>query len=233
MTDAHQPHATTRGSVTRRRRRERQLVVFGVLIIVLTALTIASLAIYNGNASGPFKAAIHTPAGEFEADTTLVCPPSNTTPLPAEEVVVRVDNATDAQGLAGTTATALESRGFVVSGAQNWSRSYDGNVEILFGSQGVVHAYTLALQFDNVELTLDSRSDITLDLILGAEYVETPGLRSALAPELDPDVALAAGEACLPVDVVEPQLAPGDLPANPLATASPEPSAEPSEGGDE
>ncbi|WP_062077064.1 LytR C-terminal domain-containing protein [Demequina globuliformis] len=234
MTDAQHPDATPRGSVTRRRRRERQLLVFGIAIIVLTALTIAALAIFRGDAQGPFNAAIHTPAGAFEADTTLVCPPAGATPLPAEEVVLRVSNATDVAGLAGTTATALESRGFLVTGTQNWNREFTGGVEILFGSAGVHQAYTLSVQFDDVELTLDNRDDITLDLILGDEYGEDPGLREALSPELDPDLQLSAQAECLPADLIQPQLAPGVLPENPLATASPSP--EPSgdgEGGDE
>ncbi|WP_061961163.1 LytR C-terminal domain-containing protein [Demequina flava] len=223
MTDAPTPGAKS-ASVTRRRRRERQLIVFGIALILLTALTIAALAIYRGDADGPFTAAIHTPAGEFEVDTELVCPPAGVTPLPAEEVVVRVNNATDAQGLAGTTATALESRGFLVTGTQNWPRTYTDTVEILFGENGVHQAYTLAVQFDGAELTLDTRDDITLDLILGDAYAESPGLREALSTELDPDLELAAQAECLPADLIEAQLAPAELPDNPLAEASPSPS---------
>ncbi|WP_161794214.1 LytR C-terminal domain-containing protein [Demequina sediminicola] len=230
MTDAPTPGKVKPASVTRRRRRERQLVVFGVVIIVLTALTIASLAIYRGSADGPFSVAIHTPAGVIKTESNLVCPPPDTKPVAADQVVVRVNNATETSGLAGTTATALDSRGFRVVGSQNWSRTYDGTVRILFGENGVAEAYTLALQFTAAELTLDQREDVTLDLILGEAYATSPGLRSESAPELDPELNLSASETCLPVDGVEARLAPGDLPANPLATISPEPSPEPSEG---
>lgn len=234
MNDAPTP-GTKSAAVVRRRRRERQLIVFGVTLIVLAALTIAALAIYGGRASGPFTAAIHTPAGQFEVDTDLVCPPPDATPLAADQVVVRVNNATDAQGLAGTTATALESRGFLVTGAQNWHSGYKDSVEILFGANGVHHAYTLAVQFENPELTLDTRDDITLDLILGDAYAENPGLRAALSPELDPELVLSAQADCLPASVIEAQLAPADLPENPLAevSPSPEPSGEGDDEGDE
>ncbi|WP_143340450.1 LytR C-terminal domain-containing protein [Demequina sp. NBRC 110057] len=218
-------------SVTRRRRRERQIIVFGVLIIVIVAIGVAAAAVFRGDAEGPLSAGFTTPVGEFESDVTLVCPPDGAMPLSYDQVVVRVDNGTDISGLAGTTAGQLESRGFTVVGTTNWSRSYDDYVQILFGADGVQQAYTLATQFEAstdaaVELVLDNRDGITLDLVLGTQFSEAPNLRDALAPELDMELPLTAGAECLPVNLVEPRPAPNVLPENPLAEASPSPSAE-------
>ena len=226
-------------SVARRRRRERQIIVFGVLAIVLAAMAVAALAVVRGDAEGPFASSFTTPASEFQSDVTLVCPPDGALPLPYEEVVVRVNNGTEQSGLAGTTATSLEARGFLISGSTNWARGYDDYVQILFGEQGVQQAYTLATQFDapegsTVELVLDNREDITVDLILGDVYVENQGLRDALSPELDMDLPLSAGAECLPANLVRARPAPNVLPENPLATAEPsaEPSAEPEGDGE-
>ncbi|GMA35982.1 hypothetical protein GCM10025876_21860 [Demequina litorisediminis] len=91
-------------SVTRRRRRERQIIVFGVIAIILAAIAVASAAVFRGDADGPFSAAFTTPAGEFESDVTLVCPPADAMPLEYDQVVVRVNNGTDTSGLASTAA---------------------------------------------------------------------------------------------------------------------------------
>lgn len=219
-------------SVTRRRRRERQIIVFGVIAIILAAIAVASAAVFRGDADGPFSAAFTTPAGEFESDVTLVCPPADAMPLEYDQVVVRVNNGTDTSGLASTAANQLGSRGFLVTGSTNWARGYGDYVQILFGAEGVQQAYTLATQFDatseqKVDLVLDNREGTTVDLVLGTQYAENPKLRDALAPELDMDLVLTAQAECLPANLVNARPAPKTLPDNPLATASPEPSASP------
>ena len=184
------------------------------------------MAVYRGDVEGPFSEAFHTPVGEFESDIELACPPSNATPLEYSQVVVRVNNGTDVSGLAGNTASTLEGRGFVVTGAVNWSRDYSGTVRILYGEQGLQHAYTLATHFTDADLVLDTRDDITLDLILGDRFGESPQLRELLSPELDMELPLSPSGECLPVTLIDAQPAPRTLPENPLAEA--EPSASPS-----
>lgn len=217
----------SRREAVRRHRRERQIVVFGVVVIALGALAIAAAAVYRGDAPGVFSQPIHTPAGDFESDVRLVCPASDSTALPYGEVVVRVNNGTQVNGLAGNVRTTLEGRGFLVSGAQNWPRSYSGTALIYHGAAGVQQAYTLGTQFESFVLVLDNRPDITLDLVVGEAFGENPQLRGPLEPELDPEYRLAPYGECLPANLVEAEPAPRNLPANPLA--DPEPTATPDE----
>ncbi|MFV0633932.1 LytR C-terminal domain-containing protein [Demequina sp.] len=210
----------------RRHRRERQIAVFGVMLIALAALFFAAFAVYQGRAEGPFSAAFNTPAAELE-EIDLVCPASGSLPLDPGQVVVRVNNATDTSGLAGSVSSTLDGRGFVTVGTANWNRDYEDYVQIRFGADGVQQAYTLARQFNEAELVLDSREGITVDLILGDEFAEAPQLREPLAPELDPDVVLTADGECRSASLVDAEPAPRILPENPLAEASPTPSPEP------
>lgn len=219
MNDAKPRRATSRRDVVRRRRRERQIVVFGVSVIALGALAVTAAAIYRGDAPGLFDQAINSPASDYETDVTLVCPPVDTVPLPANEVVVRVNNATNISGLAGTTSRTLQGRGFVTVGTANWSRDFEGSVAVHFGSEGVREAYTVARHFTTVDYVLDTREGPTVDVVLGDEFAETPRLRELLEPELDPELRLAAPGECLPVTLVVAEPAPRVLPNNPLADA--------------
>ncbi|GIG54966.1 LytR C-terminal domain-containing protein [Demequina activiva] len=223
-----------RRKAVRRHRRERQLVVFGVIIIAIAALTFAASAVYRGEVDGPFDAQFNTPDSGLAEDVTLVCPPpanpadeTADKPLNPGEVVVRVNNGTEVPGLAGTTQSTLDGRGFVTVGTANWPRPYDGIALIYFGESGVQHAYTLARQFQDAELVLDQRPDITLDLVVGQGFADNPVLREPLAPELSPELALSADGECRPAGLVVAVPAPRTLPENPLAEASPTPSPEP------
>ncbi len=226
MSQAQTSADAKRRKAVRRRRRERQIIVFGVAAILIAAITFAAAAVYRGEAEGPFSNAFHTPAGEFESDITLACPPSGAVPLAYEEVVVRVANGAGVSGLAGDIAETLESRGFVVVGAMNAPRAYGDHVRILYGEEGLQHAYTVATQFDQVDMVLDTREDITVDLVLGEQFAEEPRLRELLSPDLSPDLALVARAECLPINLIVAQPAPRTLPENPLAEASPSPSPE-------
>src|SRR5690554_3434402 len=189
--------------------------------------------VYQGEAEGPFGAEFHTPIGEFESDVKLACPVSESEPLPYEEVVVRVSNATQTSGLGGSVAETLRGRNFEVVNTTNWSRGYGDYVQILYGREGLQHAYTLATHFDRVDLVLDTREDITLDLVLGEQFAADPGLREMLSPELDANLALAARGECLPLHLITAQPAPRTLPENPLAEDEPDAEASPDAEADE
>lgn len=224
-----------RRKAVRRHRRERQTVVFGIALIGLAAVGFAAAVVYQGEAEGPFAAEFHTPVGEFESDVSLACPAPGSNPLPYEEVVVRVSNGTQVSGLAGSVGETLEGRGFEVVDTMNWSRAYGDHIQILYGREGLQHAYTLATHFDQVDLVLDSREDITLDLVLGEQFAVDPALREMLSPELDSELPLAARGECLPAHLIQAQLAPRTLPDNPFAEPEPEasPDAEAEEGDGE
>jgi len=222
VTAAGTPQGSRRKAV-RRHRRERQVLVFGVLLMVIAAISFVAYGVYRGEVEGPFKAEFVSTDSEFTSDITLVCPPSGSMPLEPGEVAVRVLNGTDRPGIAGTTLADLEGRGFVPLAATNWSRDYKFSARIMFGATGVQKAYTLALQFPSHELVLDTRDNATVDVVLGDEF---QGIVEQLDPGLDPDIPLAANQPCLPVNQVDPEPAPRIYPADPLAP--PEPSTSPS-----
>ena len=224
MTAAGTPQGSRRKAV-RRHRRERQVLVFGLLTIGIVAVTFIAMGMYNGTIAGPFNAGFVTPKADFTSSITVACPPANSLPLKTSQVAVRVLNGTSKDGLASTTLEDLEGRGFVSLGANNWSRPYDKTARIMFGETGVQKAYTLALQFSDVEMVLDTRTNATVDVVLGATFKELVG---QLDPQLDPTVQLTANVPCLPVSQVEPEPAPRIYPKDPLAPESPTPTPSPS-----
>ncbi len=214
----------------RRSRRERQIAIFGVLVIGLGAAAIFSVAVYNGQVDGPFSAPLVTPEGGVNVDdVSLACPPDGAFAASADTVVVRVNNASDVNGLAGGVEDILDGRGFVTVGAVNWTTSSvdeEVAVEIHYGAQGLLAAYTLDRHFEGAALVLDNRADATVDLVLGDAYNPEETLVSAADVSAMADIELTASGECLPVNLVSTVPAPRELPDNPLATASPTPSPE-------
>lgn len=228
MTAAGTPQGNRRKAV-RRHRRERQFLVFGLLLIGLGFVAFLAFGVYKGEVKGPFNAAFVTPAAGFTSDIELVCPPPSSFPLEPSQVAVRVMNATEREGIAAGALGVLEGRGFVPLGATNWNQKYKGVARIMFGTEGVQKAYTVALQFPESELVLDDRKNATVDVVLGDNYT---ALVLQIDPRLDPTVQLSADSQCLPVSQVEPKPAPHNYPKDPLApepSESPSPSASPSE----
>jgi hypothetical protein len=212
----------TRRELHRRRRRERQYLVFGALTFALGAIAYLAYNIFTGTIEGPFAAPYITVAGNFSSDITLPCPPSDTKPAPAGEVLIRVRNSTDRQGLASTTLSDLVGRGFLNGGANNFSGyEYDGTAQIIFGVDGVREGYTVARHFEDPELILDSRDGAGVDIILGSKFDILVPIYSA---DLDPELILTATAECLPAALITPVLAPRTYPQ-----PSPGPTVEPSE----
>ena len=221
----------TRRDVVRRHRRERQFLVFGLLVGVLIALGAIGLAAYQGRIDSPIDAAFQTPEPDFSTDVTVPCPYSDaerSMPLPPAEVLVRVRNGTDKTGLARDTLEVLTGRGYRGAGATNWdNRTYSDSIRIQFGEDGLRQAYTVARNFPTVEYVLDNREGAVVDIILGATF-EVKQMRPPYAPELDATTALVAPLRCLPLDRVTPQPAPHIIPADPLApVATPTPTPTP------
>ncbi|WP_062294587.1 LytR C-terminal domain-containing protein [Demequina phytophila] len=217
MTERPNARPDARRAKVRRHRRERQIIVFGVLLVLVAFAGVFAAGVYRGDVEGPFSQAFVTPAGAFESDVTLVCPPASSTQVKHSNVGVRVLNGTDTNGLAGAVADDLESRYFVVVSTENWGRTYGDYVRLYFGPDGVRQAYTVALNFDGeVDMVLDNREGTLVDVILGAGFAEDGTLRSTLDPELDTDAVLSANAECLPVSLVTPEPAPRTLPDNPV-----------------
>ena len=164
---------------------ERQAVIFGVLLAALALAGLGAAAMFTGSLNLPVF------AREFEAEPTATasqdpypCPPAGALPVAANQITVKVFNATTRVGLAGATAASLTERGFVVASAENATATYDGTARIIFGVAGVAQAYTLAAHIDGAVLVQDARADASVDLALGAEFAELNPLDTVL---LDPD----------------------------------------------
>jgi hypothetical protein len=234
----------TRREVVRRHRRERQFLVFGILVGLLVTLSVIAYAIYQGRVNSPINYAIVTPPPDFESDIKWPCAPINegndaddpeavqeNLPMSPTQVTVRVLNGTDEQGLASNTLEVLKGRGYVpaASGAAtNWNRTYSETVRIQFGAEGLRQAYTVAANFPVYVMVLDNRAGAVVDIILG-DLFETKDIRPQYAPELDANVELAAPVQCLPIALVQPEPAPRIIPVDPLAPiVTPSPSVTPS-----
>ena len=226
----------TRRDVVRRHRRERQFLVFGLLVGVLVAIFAIGLAVYQNRIDSPIDRAIVTPSAAFETDITVPCPPAdlatgqNLLPLLPSEVSVRVRNSTDVTGLARDTLEVLTGRGYVAAGLPtNWdNRTYAKSIRIQFGVDGLRQAYTVAANFPTVEYVLDNRKGAVVDIILGSTF-DVKNMRPTYAPELDATTPLVGPVRCLPLDRTPQQPAPHIIPVDPLApieTPTPSPSAD-------
>lgn len=214
----------TRREIIRRRRRERQVLFFGLIVIAVSATGVWGYLLFTDRATGIPDKPFTTIQGDFNSDIQLACPPPDSLPLDAGTVVVRVQNGTDVQGLAGRTLENLVGRGFISGGARNWRGDYDEVARIMFGADGVQQAYTVARNFEEYELILDTRKGRTVDVVVGARFDGLVNQRDVIAAA---DTPLTAPARCLQpqfITAVEP--GPATVPDDPTEPeASPSPSA--------
>lgn len=179
----------------RRHMHERQAVVFGVLLAALAVAGVGSAALYTESISLPFLerdfSRLATPSATAEA---VYCPPEGALPVAADQVPVNVLNGAGRSGLAASTATALQQRGFAVAATDNGAAT-PGVGRITSGPNGIAAAYTLRAHLPDAVLTLDAREDASVDLVLGADFAD---LLPAEQVALDPAVPLTGPEGCIP-----------------------------------
>src|SRR6478736_1217547 len=195
----------------RRHTRERQAVVFGVLLGGLAVAAFGAAAVYTGNVSLPFLSRdFSSPEPTGLAAVNSPCPPEGATPVPYGQVTVNVLNGTNRVGLAGDTASALASRGFVVGQQLN-------------ASQMGYTTYTGTAQFDTPQLVLDTRADATVDVVVGSTY---NALVAAADVVLVADQPFAVPEGCIALDQVSPVAQATPPPATEAPAAEEQPAAE-------
>lgn len=189
----------------RRRRRllqTRQTLFFGVLVTLVVLAGITATMIYTGKMDSPLARPISSPSPSPEpvrADEP--CVPDGTLPVPYNQVLLEVQNSTNQVGLAGGAAETLLLRGFTVSGTGNTDSITGTPARILFGSNGVAQAYTLAAHLVDVELVLDTRTSSDITLVLSTGY---NGLTPLDQVDLAPDTDLPPRPGCLPIDQIDP-----------------------------
>jgi hypothetical protein len=124
-----------------------------------------------------------------DADEQQACATAEAAPpsLDPSTVNLRVLNATEEGGLAGTVATALEERGFVVDEIANdqTGRTVTGVGELRHGPRGTDVAEFVRLVVPGAGDYLDTRATAQVDVVIGPDFgtLATPEeVAAALAP---------------------------------------------------
>ena len=191
MSDADRARA-----LRRRHMRERQAVVFGVLLAALAVIGLGAAAVYTGSLSLPFV------EEEFQAEPTptptyraFPCPPEGALPVPYGEITLNVYNSTNTGGLAASTQKAFTDRGFAAGETGN-QPAFVGTAQISFGVSGIAAAYTVAAHVSDPVLVLDGRKTAEVDITLGSQFTAP---LPADEVTLDPETPLVAPKGCTPV----------------------------------
>ena len=185
----------------RRRKHERQALVFGLLIAFLAVSGLAAAAVYTGAVDAPFDRGFSEEEVVRDQVAAQPCLPDGTLPVPYQQITVKVLNATNRSGLAGQVSDALASRSFVISATETQEAKLN-DVRISFGTQGLASAYTLAAQFPTANLFYDAREDASVDVALGESFTElVPAEELGLAA----DSPMASVDGCRSLDSLTPE----------------------------
>ena len=146
----------------RLRKRHRQQITLGVILLMLLATGAIGYAVYSGAIGGP---------APIDVAKLPACPVTAPPPKP-EQVVVNVYNATQRAGLAAKTATSLSLRHFAIRTYANdpKTETIKGTAVIRFGPKGAAGAQLVAVHVEGVKLVNDKRKSAIVDLVLGAGY---------------------------------------------------------------
>jgi LytR cell envelope-related transcriptional attenuator len=173
-------------SVLARRKRRRSLITLAVVVLGLFFAFWYALSYYRADTdvrSGSSPTATCTPF-----DPNVVTPAGTT---------VNVYNATSRNGLAGTTAKSLESRGFVIGKVANdpTKRKTPKVAEVRFGPAGEARAQLVqsTLQ-EGTALVKDKRKDETVDLALGTDFSGLVPAPTPTGPPMCPDPSASPSE---------------------------------------
>ncbi|MHA7133703.1 LytR C-terminal domain-containing protein [Oerskovia turbata] len=209
---------------------ERQAVVFGLLVALLTIAGIGALAVYTGAVEPPFDRAFSSPKVDgVIADADAPCLAADTLPVAYNEVNVRIFNATGKGGLGAANEQVLRNRGFTISLVGNLQTpageaATQHSTQISFGAAGIAHAYTLAAHYKDPVLVLDDRADSTVDLVLGKNFVNLVDDELVVT---DPTVPLTNPAKCVALETITPKAAyvppapPAEAPADAPAEDAP------------
>lgn len=173
-------------TLRRRRVRERQAVVFGLLAALLGAAGLWAVGVYNGAIALPFDNGFTYEEPLVDEVFDTACLPADTKPVGAKKITVNVFNASLKPGIAAGVSGELRNRNITVENTAN-ADIERATTAIVFGPEGIEEAYTLAAHFGAPALILDdTKEDNVIDVLLGQNF-------SSL---LDPaDVLLEADEA--------------------------------------
>jgi hypothetical protein len=156
-------------------------------LIFLTVLALAALGVWWNVLRAD---AAHDREQAAACSSAEAAPPS----LDPTTVTLRVFNATDRGGLAGTVAAELQARGFVVAEIANDSADVEvtGVGELRFGPVGSEAADYVGVFLPGATERPDTRADDRVDLVIGPDFqaLATPDeVSAALAPAASAEAA--------------------------------------------
>jgi hypothetical protein len=145
-------------SRTRRARRRRALITLGIVALMLFfAFWYAYSYFQESNAP--------------RANANPTCTATSTAKVPSQ-ITVNVYNSTDRSGLAARTASDVRKRGFKVSAVSNdpLQKNVAGAAEVRYGPTGTASAKLVLALVKGSKAVKDSRTDSSVDLVLGAKF---------------------------------------------------------------
>jgi LytR cell envelope-related transcriptional attenuator len=148
-------------STSRRTRRRRALITLAVVAAMLFGSFWYAYSYYRT-------------ANEPKAASTPACTTTTDTKAPKPSAItVNVYNSTDRNGLAASTAAAVRKRGFTVSTVANdpLQKKIAGTAEVRHGKTSAAAAKTVAALVKGAKIVRDSRTDASVDLVLGEKFV--------------------------------------------------------------
>ena len=176
-------------SRTRRRRRAAAAGVLGLLVLGAGLYGVVSLV----SSPAPATAASACPAASASAAAAEAA--AAKLPKPAQ-ITVNVYNASSRNGLAAATAAALKQRGFTIGKVTNDPLKANLTVpaQVRGGVAGSPDMRVIAAEVTGAKLQPDTRTDHSVDLVLGTAFtaLTTPDQAAAL---LHPP-AVATDAAC-------------------------------------
>lgn len=162
-------------TAAQRRARRRAAITLSALSTILIVAFVIALS-YNqgwiGGRSNP------TPTN----NAAMTC--SKVQPAVPEDVVVNVYNATDRNGLARAVAKALVDQGFRTASVTNdpLQKTIPGVGEVRWGRSGVEEATAVLLRVPGARSIRDTRSDASVDLVLGEAFKAVSVVKGAPKP---------------------------------------------------
>lgn len=171
-------------SRTRRRRRAAAAAVLGLLVLGAGLYGVVSLV------SPPATSTAAAPCPTAKAAGA-------TLPKP-DQVTVNVYNASTRNGLAASTAAALKARGFTIGKVTNdpLKSNLTGAAQVRGGKAGTSEMRVVAAEVSGAQLQPDTRTDDSVDLVLGAGFsaLTTPEqVTAALRPTAEASAHAGCG----------------------------------------
>ncbi|MDR0365345.1 MAG: LytR C-terminal domain-containing protein [Bifidobacteriaceae bacterium] len=193
--------------------RWRQIGIYGSLAAIMVLVLSISIGVWTGQLAPlvekDFK---YEPSATAEV-VPIPCPLDAEATYPAPpEISIHVFNASGRQGYAKSAADFLSAQGFPAPSAGN-AAAYEGVVKVIAGLEGVHNAYTV-YQFmpEGSVLTLDTRTDNSVDIVLGSNYV---GMRAVDQITYDREGVIEPLAQCRPAAEIAAGLTPASTSDSP------------------